>query len=89
MVEPAERQVHKFFGFSVPIEPGEGERENPGKSGVCLSGAQRSEFSRVPDFPERANGPGGRGLWGAVSWSFFGQAKKDEKLVSGWSRVGI
>jgi hypothetical protein len=46
------------FSFP-PSEPGEGVKENPGESGVCLSGVNRSEFSHGPDFSNERTDPEG------------------------------
>jgi hypothetical protein len=53
-----------------------------GNSGVCLSGAKRSEFSRGPNFSEHHSEPRrGWFIWGALFRFLFGQAKRNKKIV--------
>jgi hypothetical protein len=64
---------------SFPLEPGERVRENPGESGVCLSGVKRSEFSRGPDFPNERTYPQG-GFTGCLFFGDFLLAPKESHM---------
>jgi hypothetical protein len=59
-----------------PSEPGEREKENSGKSGVCLSGVKRSEFSRGLNFSSERTHPKG-GFMGDLSLVPFLWASKE------------
>jgi hypothetical protein len=67
---------YHFFYLLIPFEPGEREKENPGKSGVCLSAVKRSEFSRGPDFTNERTNPKGGFTGVPFLWSFLWASKE-------------
>jgi hypothetical protein len=67
--------------LTVPFDPGEGEKENPGKSGVCLSGVKRSEFSRGPDFTNDRTHPKGGGIGVPFLWFVSLGKQRNEQMI--------